>query len=232
MKNYKLMTATATVAVAVAGQAAYGQLTSVNAGSSSGLTENTGLSLTSLLGGGTIVGTLTSPFFLEPAGSPTGLDTGTITSYVVENDSLDTLGVANELTFIYQVSENSTSDGNLSELQLGSLGAFYGPKVQLGVQLSTYGSNAPLGAYNVNGIINFVSNGSLDVALTGTNNFFVVGTSDTSYGGNSGSIQDGGAYNAPILAPVPEANTIVAGALMLLPLGIGAIRAIRKERTA
>lgn len=31
---------------------------------------------------------------------------------------------------------------------------------------------------------------------------------------------------------VPEANTLVAGALMLLPLGIGAVRAIRKERVA
>jgi hypothetical protein len=40
-------------------------------------------------------------------------------------------------------------------------------------------------------------------------------------------------YSGQITAsPVPEANTIVAGALMLLPLGIGAVRAIRKERTA
>jgi hypothetical protein len=33
-------------------------------------------------------------------------------------------------------------------------------------------------------------------------------------------------------APVPEASTVVAGALMLLPLGVGAIRALRKERVA
>lgn len=32
-------------------------------------------------------------------------------------------------------------------------------------------------------------------------------------------------------SPVPEAPTIIAGALMLLPLGVGAIRAVRKERT-
>ncbi len=31
-------------------------------------------------------------------------------------------------------------------------------------------------------------------------------------------------------APVPEASTMVAGALMLLPFGIGAIRSLRKER--
>jgi hypothetical protein len=32
-------------------------------------------------------------------------------------------------------------------------------------------------------------------------------------------------------APVPEASTMLAGALLLLPLGIGAIRSLRKERT-
>ena len=32
--------------------------------------------------------------------------------------------------------------------------------------------------------------------------------------------------------PVPEASTVVAGALMLLPLGVGAIRALRKERAS
>lgn len=31
-------------------------------------------------------------------------------------------------------------------------------------------------------------------------------------------------------APVPEASTIMAGALMLLPFGIGAVRSLRKER--
>lgn len=31
-------------------------------------------------------------------------------------------------------------------------------------------------------------------------------------------------------APVPEASTVMAGALMLLPFGVGAIRSLRKER--
>jgi hypothetical protein len=35
---------------------------------------------------------------------------------------------------------------------------------------------------------------------------------------------------APPPTPVPEASTVVAGALMLLPLGVGAIRALRKEK--
>jgi hypothetical protein len=37
-------------------------------------------------------------------------------------------------------------------------------------------------------------------------------------------------FNAPTPAPVPEASTIIAGLLMLLPLGIGTVRALRKER--
>jgi len=38
--------------------------------------------------------------------------------------------------------------------------------------------------------------------------------------------------DSTFVTAVPEANTLVAGALMLLPLGIGAVRAIRKERVA
>jgi hypothetical protein len=48
----------------------------------------------------------------------------------------------------------------------------------------------------------------------------------------SWSTANPGGSNIPDPAPVPEASTIMAGALMLLPLGIGAVRAIRKERTA
>jgi len=39
-------------------------------------------------------------------------------------------------------------------------------------------------------------------------------------------------YSGTLQSAVPEPSTVVAGALMLLPLGIGAVRAIRKERTA
>lgn len=34
----------------------------------------------------------------------------------------------------------------------------------------------------------------------------------------------------PVPVPVPEASTILAGALMVLPLGVGAFRALRRER--
>jgi len=35
-----------------------------------------------------------------------------------------------------------------------------------------------------------------------------------------------------VAVPVPEASTVMAGALMLLPFGIGAVRSLRKERVS
>ena len=46
------------------------------------------------------------------------------------------------------------------------------------------------------------------------------------WGDNPGS----GGTSIPVPAPVPEASTVMAGALMLLPFGIGAVRSLRKER--
>jgi hypothetical protein len=34
------------------------------------------------------------------------------------------------------------------------------------------------------------------------------------------------------IVPVPEASTVMAGAMMLLPLGMGVVRVLRKQRTA
>jgi hypothetical protein len=48
---------------------------------------------------------------------------------------------------------------------------------------------------------------------------------------SAGFTGDSGTANGLIAVPVPEASTVMAGALMLLPLGIGAVRAIRKDRT-
>jgi hypothetical protein len=48
------------------------------------------------------------------------------------------------------------------------------------------------------------------------------------WGDNPGS--PSGATPIPVPSPVPEASTVMAGALMLLPFGIGAIRSLRRER--
>lgn len=50
--------------------------------------------------------------------------------------------------------------------------------------------------------------------------------------GNDGAPDVAWASGDEVAVPVPEASTVMAGALMLLPLGIGAIRAVRKERIA
>lgn len=55
------------------------------------------------------------------------------------------------------------------------------------------------------------------------------------FGGDDSNmqIQSGGTVAAPPSpAPVPEASTIISGALMLVPLGLGALRALRQNRAA
>lgn len=71
--------------------------------------------------------------------------------------------------------------------------------------------------------------------FTGQTSATVAFTSDYGPGESAWGINDlSVTWNNPPLipAPVPEASTVMAGALMLLPLGIGAIRAVRKERVA
>jgi|SRR5665213_271652 len=48
----------------------------------------------------------------------------------------------------------------------------------------------------------------------------------------NGPWSDNNGIGTPVPVPVPEASTVMAGALMLLPFGIGAIRSLRKERVA
>ncbi len=62
-------------------------------------------------------------------------------------------------------------------------------------------------------------------------NLFSIGASEYQLYDDNGSPYDYNTGYATITpAPVPEASTMVAGALMLLPFGIGAIRSLRKER--
>ncbi len=162
-----------------------------------------------------------------------GADTGTLNSFVYAAgvDPLNTLG---GLTFVYVLSVNSNPNLLLGELQIGSTssGSSWGSTVVMG-----YGSPgtaaAPVsGSLNLNSILNF--KWSPESTTSGTY-YLVVGTSLKTYEGSTATVQDGGSTpNLSVLAPaaVPEASTVMAGALMLLPLGIGAVRALRKERTA
>lgn len=89
-------------------------------------------------------------------------------------------------------------------------------------------------ADNVDGVVTWTYNPYATTAQ-------LVGfTSSFGPANGSGSLNDHGlgpwgdsqGNGEPILipAPVPEASTVMAGALMLLPFGIGAIRSLRKER--
>jgi hypothetical protein len=47
---------------------------------------------------------------------------------------------------------------------------------------------------------------------------------------NDDGVEWGSPDSIPAPAPVPEASTLLAGALMVLPFGVGAFRALRKDR--
>ena len=64
------------------------------------------------------------------------------------------------------------------------------------------------------------------------------GPTDYSFQGNNGGLGTYGNNNSPVssgtatLTAVPEASTLVAGALMLLPFGVSTLRIMRKKVTA
>jgi len=160
-----------------------------------------------------------------------GADVGTVNSFVYAAgaDPNNTLG---GLTFVYMISMNANPSALLGEFEVS--GAF-GSEVELGYGTSTY--TPVTGSLSLSSIINY----SWSSATGGGTYYIVVGTSATSYTDSSSSVQDGGSQSgltvlapslAPVPTPVPEASTVVAGILMLLPLTIGAVRAFRKERTA
>ena len=103
---------------------------------------------------------------------------------------------------------------------------FAGPESVNNVSGTT--ADAVTANYNIFGGINFAWAAQVNPSVLKV----VVDTSATSWAGANANVQDNFAGNVPSLGPVPEPSTIVAGALMLLPFGIGAIRSLRKDRTA
>jgi hypothetical protein len=113
---------------------------------------------------------------------------------------------------------------------------------------------ADLYSFQIGGILNPVNTSTIAVINSDGGSYIINGdsvrwnwssgsaTNETvSYTSKSGpgyynfTVSDDGPVwsNPPLIpAPVPEGSTVVAGALMLLPLGIGAFRALRKERLA
>jgi len=176
--------------------------------------------------GGTAVPPVTTPIFGALLGSTTqaytfggGVDTGTIESLVYASDTqaANTLG---GYAFEYIISDISALNLNgyngVASLLVGTVA---------GIVPSSIGLSA-------NGVVNIQFTPGTPLTA-GQSSTVLIDTAAKTFGGNNTGIQDnfpdGG---APILAPVPEPTTIAAGALMLLPFGIGALRSLRKDRVA
>jgi hypothetical protein len=214
MKNYKTVIGAAVAGLTLAAVSSQAQLN---------------------LTGGTIVGSLVNQQLtgIAPGGN-IGANNGTVSSWVISGAAADPTG----LIFVYQDVNNG-----LGPIDNAEFTGFPGPDVitanaNLFTVGLTFGAAPSLIAGNFpnpqvfGGTVTF-ENGNMPVG--DTSYFLAVLTTDLTFSRNFGQIQDGFSAQGSILAPaapVPEANTVVAGALMLLPLGIGAVRALRKERTA
>jgi hypothetical protein len=172
---------------------------------------------------------------IQSATSPTpGAVAGTVSSWVLSGFN------AAGLTFVYQITDNgpdsvlaasfSTFPGS-AIVSTGTGANGETASALFGIAL-TGGSSAGAGtfAYNtVTGAGAATFNGNLPIG--DISDYLYINTDLTSYGTGIGNEIDNFTAGGAIYAPIPEPTTIVAGALMLLPLGIGAMRSLRKDRT-
>ena len=173
-------------------------------------------------GAGSVSGSI-DPSYSGTVGSTT--QSGNLLSEVfLPGSGLTDPGIYTGVTFAYQVSETGNDFVDHISLSGFSLASVY-------IEYANSGMDTPAFASLTGGVltIDFTPPG---VQTGKTSDLVYVFTTSPYYAGNSATVDDGVSVNTTDLAPVPESNTIAAGALMLLPLGIGAIRAIRKERTA
>jgi hypothetical protein len=160
--------------------------------------------------GGSALDTVTS-------GISIGGDLGTLVTSVYAGDAL-TAGAGE--TFLYTITMTAGDLGGMSANGFSGI---------VGV-----GSSYPLvttATYDASGNVDFGLLPTSDAVTTVT---FEVATSQTTYAGGLIAYKDSLSENVESLVPtaVPEASTIMAGALMILPLGFGAFRVLRKERMA
>jgi hypothetical protein len=215
MKNYNKVIAAVVAGIVCSAVTSHAALATINQGTgvpalNVGLT---GVPLTGI-GGGTLFDTLTSNYSF--AGN-----TGTIVSSVYTGDANNPLG---GLTFIYAL---TVSTGDIATVALNDFGSL--AKVAVGWGTSS-GGIISAENFTSSGVVNFSFQDSITNGL-GTQ-YLVVGTAATTDEVGGTGFTDGGVFPTltPILVPVPEPATVVAGALLLLPLGIGAVRSLRKER--
>jgi hypothetical protein len=225
MKNYKMIAAVAGAGLALSAASSQAQVTiqlANNVGSAITFTGVGSGNTTFALGGFDV--TSTSPNDGTLNGQLGTLSGGTGYSLVASSYS----GPGTVQSVNISGTEQLSLDGltatvgfkQLSSLNMGDVIDTTGVLNLTGISYS--GTDASLLALKNDGSANF------DVTFQGytVGNLLALGTGATDTSSFSATIA------ASSASPVPEANTIVAGALMLLPLGIGAVRAIRKERTA
>jgi len=180
-----------------------------------GLSANGLTSLTAIVGA-----TAIAPFT-----SSSGLD-GSLTSTVYSGGNGSTQG---GYTFVYALSQLLAASDAVDGL---SLGGFAGTTFTV-AYIATGTVSAAGSIYSVN-----PTSGAITITLGNylkpgnTLDDIVVYDSASSYAGNSAGVLDNVGVATADLAPIPEPTTVMAGALMLLPFGIGAIRSLRKDRTA
>jgi hypothetical protein len=135
------------------------------------------------------------------------------------------------LDFVYQINETGNDSAGADEL---TVGGFSGVTI-LGVyDITGSGAVSEVGTFwkNASGTLEFLLNNNVTQGLSMDD--IIVDTTATSFGVTTAGVIDSGGATTTALAPaaVPEASTVIAGMLMILPLGIGAFRAVRKERMA
>lgn len=215
MKNQKTVLAVAAVAFGLSTASSQASMVINNAGSQS-----------TALGGLTSIASSSASY----GASLGSLDlAGTLMSSVYTGNNSLTEGGD---TFVYTLSESSSANDVVDGLSLtgfaGTTFAVY-YVTPSGAQVSAAGSYTLSGPLQV---ITILFNQNLTAGQSYSQ--VVVYDSAHNYAPNGAAVIDTLSANSADLAPapVPEPSTVIAGALMLLPLGIGAVRGLCKWRAA
>jgi hypothetical protein len=204
MKTYKMLIAT--VAGAMVGSAAHATLSDLGS-----ITDNSTLG-TAYVGN---YGPVNDPF-----SNPATTLQGTLSSWVLTSDPNDPAGYTGD-TYVYRVNETPGTDivGALSLNGFASVG---------NIAVGFVSQGAPFDPTSISQAANGVINVAWSTGFTGLGDFIFVYTSVRGAALVTDPVQDGVNSSAVALAPVPEPTTAVAAALMMLPLCVGAVRALRK----
>jgi hypothetical protein len=159
---------------------------------------------------GLLLDTLVSSF--------TATANGFVQSGVLTSSVYNTVG---GLTFVYTVTETGTTVNT----QL-ALDGYADASLNIGYT-QPLGTVAPTSASLAASVLNWAFNPAISTPQSSAT--LVVVTTDTTYGENGASAQDGTVANANDLAPVPEPSTVIAGLLVLLPSGASTLQILRKK---